>query len=96
MMLVIDAGPLFSCFWIGSGNHASLGLPIAVVLFQEAQHRVDKFASKMIAPGKHVPEDEPFKMRGIGHGKGHRKMIAQVVGVVKDRQTGDNEAHYTE
>jgi len=29
--------------------------------------------------------DELFKRRGIGHGKGHRKMIAEVVGFVKSQ-----------
>jgi len=86
-MLVIDAELLHIYLWICCGNHSILPLAIAVVLFQKALRRSDEFAGKVIAPGKHVPEDERFTMRGIGRGKDHRKMIAQVVGVVKDRQT---------
>lgn len=65
------------------GNHSSLALPFAVALFQEAQYRADKFSTEVIAPGKSVPEDELFKMRGVGQGNGHRKMIAQILGFVK-------------
>ncbi len=38
-------------------------------------------------------EDELFEMRGIGYGKGHRKMIAQFVSVVKLEHSCEGTMH---